>query len=148
MKTIPILENKIVALVPLKSSHWEQLWPIAQAIDLYKYGSNDISTLPKLKDYIQTALQEHENGKSIPYIIYDKSKSSFIGSTRFGNIDKKNKVVHIGWTWISTDAQGTGINKEVKSLMLNHVFKSMHYEKVEFRIDERNLRSRKAVEKL
>lgn len=148
MKTIPILENKLVALLPLQASHWEQLWPAAQGIDLNKYGSTDISTLQKLKDYIQTALQEYAEGKAIPFIIYDKMRSTFIGSTRFGYIDERNRVLHIGWTWISIESQGTGINKEVKHLMLDHAFKSMDFEKVEFRVDERNIRSRKAVEKL
>ena len=36
----------------------------------------------------------------------------------------------------------------MKFLMLSHVFEQMDFEKVEFRIDERNVRSRKAVEKL
>jgi len=33
-------------------------------------------------------------------------------------------------------------------LMLSYAFEKMNFEKVEFRIDERNIRSRKAVEKL
>lgn len=64
------------------------------------------------------------------------------------NIDENNKVVEIGSTWIGRDYQGTGLNGHVKKLMLDHAFGPLGYEKVEFRIDERNLRSRKAVEKL
>lgn len=148
MKTIPALENKIVSLLPLQASHWEKLWPAAQGIDLFKYGPNDISTVQKLKDYIQTALQEHKDGKSVPFVIQDRERSTIIGSTRFGNIDQKNRVLHIGWTWISKESQGTGINGEVKHLMLDYAFRDMDFEKVEFRVDERNIRSRKAVEKL
>lgn len=148
MKIKSTLESELVALLPLQASHWEQLWSAAQGIDLNKYGATDISTIQNLKNYIQTALQEYKDGKSIPFTIYDKARSTYIGSTRFGNIDKINKVLHVGWTWISIESQGTGINKEVKHLMLDHVFKTMDFEKVEFRIDERNIRSRKAVEKL
>ena len=36
----------------------------------------------------------------------------------------------------------------MKFLMLRHAFETMKFEKVEFRIDERNERSRKAVEKI
>ena len=36
----------------------------------------------------------------------------------------------------------------MKFLMLQYAFESMKIEKVEFRVDERNVRSRKAVEKL
>lgn len=148
MKMKPILENSSVALFPLQADHWKRLWPAAQGIDLNKYGATDISTPEKLKAYVLTALKEQMEGKSIPFIIYDKARSTFIGSTRYGNIDARNKVLHIGWTWISIESQGTGINKEVKHLMLDHAFRDMDFEKVEFRIDERNIRSRKAVEKL
>jgi len=109
MKTIPVLENKIVALLPLQASHWEELWPAAQGIDLNKYGATDISTIQNLKDYIQTALQEQKDGKSIPFSIYDKALCTYIGSTRFGNIDDKTKVLHIGWTWICKESKGNGI---------------------------------------
>ena len=64
------------------------------------------------------------------------------------NIDQNNKVVEIGSTWIGRDFQGTGLNRHMKELMINNAFHKMGYEKIEFRIDERNTPSRKAVEKL
>ena len=36
----------------------------------------------------------------------------------------------------------------MKYLMLEYTFETLDFEKVEFRIDERNMRSRRAVEKL
>lgn len=143
-----VLENDSVQLLPLQTEHWQNLWPIAQQVDLHRYGSNDVSTPEKLRTYIQTVLDEAVVGKSIPFIIYDKKSETFVGSTRFGNIDTKNKTLHIGWTWISPEIQGTGLNHQMKYLMLCHAFETSAFEKVEFRIDERNMRSRKAVEKL
>src|SRR5690606_30764355 len=55
---------------------------------------------------------------------------------------------HIGWTWIGREFQGTTLNKNMKCLMLRYAFESLGFEKVEFRIDERNVRSRKAVENI
>ena len=63
------------------------------------------------------------------------------------NIDPANNVLEIGSTWIGRGYQGSGLNTNVKILMLDNAFGPMNYEKVEFRIDERNTRSRKAVEK-
>ena len=57
-------------------------------------------------------------------------------------------MLHIGSTWIGREFQGSGLNSNMKFLMLNHAFNAMGFEKVEFRIDERNMQSRKAVEKL
>lgn len=143
-----ILENHRVKLAPLEASHLETLWPIAQQMDLHRYGANDISTIEKLKNYIQIALEEASVKKSLPFIIYDKVANTVVGCTRFGNIDNNNKVLHIGWTWISPATRGTGFNHQMKFLMLKHAFETIKFEKVEFRIDERNVASRKAVEKL
>lgn len=57
-------------------------------------------------------------------------------------------MLHIGWTWIGHRFQGTGLNVNMKFLMLQYAFETLEFEKVEFRIDERNLKSRRAVEKL
>jgi len=143
-----ILENHRVKLAPLEASHLETLWPIAQQMDLHLYGANDISTIEKLKNYIQIALKEASVKKSLPFIIYDKVANTVVGCTRFGHIDNNNKVLHIGWTWISPATRGTGFNHQMKFLMLKHAFETIKFEKVEFRIDERNVASRKAVEKL
>ena len=143
-----ILENHRVKLAPLEASHLETLWPIAQQMDLHRYGANDISTIEKLKNYIQIALEEASVKKSLPFIIYDKVANTVVGCTRFGHIDNNNKVLHIGWTWISPATRGTGFNHQMKFLMLKHAFETIKFEKVEFRIDERNIASRKAVEKL
>ncbi|CAM3364531.1 GNAT family N-acetyltransferase [Zobellia roscoffensis] len=148
MRKSIILEKNMVKLIPLEKKHTQALWPVAQQVDLYQYGSNDVSTQEKLEAYIVTALDETKQGKAIPFAIYNTSTNTCVGSTRFGHIDEKNKVLHIGWTWIAPAVRGTGFNHQMKFLMLNNAFENMEFEKVEFRIDERNIRSRKAVEKL
>ncbi len=148
MKTEIVLENDVVKLMPLKKEHNKVLWGVAQQVDLYRYGSTDVSTINKLNTYINSALDEVREKKSIPFAIYAKKSSECVGCTRYGNIDLKNKVLHIGWTWISSNIQGTGFNHQMKFLMLSYAFETLGVEKVEFRIDERNIRSRKAVEKL
>jgi len=64
------------------------------------------------------------------------------------NIDRKNKVLEIGATWIGKEFQGSALNMNIKYLMLSYAFESLYFEKIEFRIDERNIRSRKSVEKV
>jgi RimJ/RimL family protein N-acetyltransferase len=142
------LENKRAKLLPLESYHYRDLLPLSKQVDLYQYGSSDISTPKKLKKYMKEAFEKKELGIALPFIIYDKELERFAGSTRFGNIDKKNKVVQIGWTWLGDDFRGSGLNHHIKFLMLSYAFEKLYYEKVEFRIDERNMRSRRAVEKI
>lgn len=145
---IPSLENDMVRLTLLDLSNYEHLIPIAKQKRLIEYSPSDISTPEKLKEYVQIAVNGFYHKTTIPYIIFDKSKNKYAGSTRFGLIDQTNRVLHIGWTWIGKEFQGTGLNKNMKFLMLKYAFEDINFEKVEFRIDERNERSRKAVKKI
>ena len=144
----PTLENDRVKLSLLGLSNYKHLIPIASQKDLIQYSPSDISTPEKLKNYVEKAVDGYYHKTCIPFIIYDKLTQTYAGSTRFGLINKKNKVLHIGWTWIGKEFQGTGLNDQMKGLMLTYAFETLDFEKVEFRIDERNMRSRKAVEKL
>lgn len=145
---IPTLENDRVKLCPLDLDNYRLLEPIAFEKDLIYYSPSNISTPNHLKNYIETVIEDYKRGVALPFIIYDKQHEAYAGSTRFGLIDKKNMVLHIGWTWIGHKFQGTGLNKNMKFLMLQYAFETLGFEKVEFRIDERNIKSRKAVEKI
>ncbi|MBT8299565.1 MAG: GNAT family N-acetyltransferase, partial [Maribacter sp.] len=124
------------------------LLPIASQKKLVQYSPSDIETPESLGLYVKTALYQHRLRHSIPFIILDKNTNTYAGCTRFMNISWKNKVLEIGSTWIGRQFHGSGLNGHMKDLMLNCAFHEMGFEKVAFRIDERNIRSRKAVEKL
>jgi len=146
--TIPTLENERVRLTPLTFDNYQYLTNIAQEKDLIYFSPSDISSPEKLKHYVEVALEGFNNKTVMPFLIYDKVKQQYSGSTRFGLINWTNKVLHIGWTWIGHEFQGTGLNKHMKFLMLQYAFEILNFEKVEFRIDDRNQKSRKAVEKI
>ena len=146
--THPILENNRVKLSLLTLDNYVNLLDIAQEKDLIYYSPSNISTPAHLRNYVQVAIDGYNAGTILPFIIFDKKYKAYAGSTRFGLIDNTNKVLHIGWTWIGHHFQGTGLNVNMKFLMLQYAFETLEFEKVEFRIDERNKKSRRAVEKL
>ncbi len=69
-----------------------------------------------------------------------------IGSSRFTGHDTDNSVIEVGYTFLARECWGKGQNRELKNLMLGHAFEFV--EKVQFYIGQKNLRSRRAVEKL
>jgi RimJ/RimL family protein N-acetyltransferase len=142
------LENDNVKLSLLDLSNYKHLQNIAKTKDLILYSPSDISTDEKLKYYVKDAVDGYYHKTTIPFIIYDKTKQAYAGSTRFALINWENKVLHIGWTWIGKEFQGSGLNMNMKFLMLQYAFETLAFDKVEFRIDERNIRSRKAIEKI
>ena len=143
-----ILENERVKLSPLTLDNFHHLSKIAAQDKLVQYSPSDIASETGLKKYVETALEQQDRKTSIPFIIFDKATGQYAGCTRYMNIHWVNKVLHIGSTWIGREYQGSGLNGQMKFFMLDHAFDEMGFEKVEFRIDERNGRSRKAVEKL
>ncbi|GGD37694.1 GNAT family N-acetyltransferase [Muriicola marianensis] len=142
------LENQRVLLEPLAISHLPELLPVALQPGLTRYSPSKIDSEADLTAYLKRALDLREESKAIPFVVIDKKIQSTAGCTRYMNIDWVNKVLHIGSTWIGREFQGTGLNTEMKRLMIDYAFDELGFEKVEFRIDERNTRSRKAVEKL
>ena len=144
----PTLENDRVKLTLLGMSNYENLLDVASQDNLIAYSPSKIDTPEDLKNYVQTAVDGYYHKTIIPFIIYDKETQAYAGSTRFGLINWNNKILHIGWTWIGKQFQGTGLNRHMKFLMLQYAFETLEFDKVEFRIDERNIASRKAVEKL
>lgn len=148
MDTVGILENPRARLEPLTSENIGLLAPVASEPGLIQYSPGVLHTPEGFQAYMSRALREAAEGQSLPYLIRDLQAGRVAGSTRFMRIDRANKVVEIGSTWIGSGFQGTGLNAAVKELMLREAFGPMGFEKVVFRIDERNARSRRAVEKL
>ncbi|NND15848.1 MAG: GNAT family N-acetyltransferase [Eudoraea sp.] len=148
MNLQPTLENDRVRLSPLSLENYKLISEIASQPGLVQYSPGNIENPAGLQAYVDNALEARKRKQAIPFIIFDKKLRAFAGSTRYMHIDWKNKVLHIGATWIGKEFQGTGLNTAMKKLMLSYAFRDMDFEKIEFRIDERNTSSRKAVEKL
>ena len=68
-----------------------------------------------------------------------------VGSTRYLNFVPEHRRVEIGWTWLRRSAWGTGANVETKFLLLEHAFERHGLQRVEFKTDARNQRTRGAL---
>jgi RimJ/RimL family protein N-acetyltransferase len=80
------------------------------------------------------------------FIIRDVDTGMAIGSSRFYDYKPLDNELKIGYTFFTRDCWGKGINKQVKTLMLNYAF--IFIEKVIFHIGAQNIRSQIAIEKL
>jgi RimJ/RimL family protein N-acetyltransferase len=69
------------------------------------------------------------------------------GMTAWLRPDWTAETVEIGNSFIVPELRGSGFNRRVKTLMLDHAFRA-GIRRIEFRIDERNARSQAAVRKL
>ena len=84
----------------------------------------------------------------VPFAIVEPSKGKVVGSTRYLHIRQEHRSLEIGWTWLGQEWQRTGINTGVKLLLLSHAFERLGCVRVEFKTDERNARSQRALERI
>ena len=144
-----VLENEIARLEPLELKHVEELFPVfVKYPDLHKYSPRMVKSREHLVEYTTIALEAREKGLAYAFAIYDKRESAFAGSTRYANISEYDSRLEIGWTWLSEDFQGTGLNKNCKFLLLRNAFENLNVERVEFKADSRNKKSIRAMEKI
>jgi RimJ/RimL family protein N-acetyltransferase len=80
------------------------------------------------------------------FIIRDTLSGKALGSSRYCAYDADNKEIQIGYTFFARSCWGKSINKEVKTLMLNHAFN--YVDKVAFYVGANNIRSQKAMERI
>jgi RimJ/RimL family protein N-acetyltransferase len=104
-----------------------------------------VTSADEMHAYVATALDEQRRGVSLPFAIVDAVSGEVIGSTRFGNIDVKNRRLEIGWTWVARSHQRTRANTAAKRLLLGHAFEALQANRVELKTDVLNEKSRNAI---
>ncbi len=146
MVTEPItLEGRYIRLVPLSLEHHRGLCEVGLDEELWRWTAQPVRTSEEMRAYVQTALDEQARGVALPFATIEKASGRVIGSTRYGNIDRANRRVEIGWTWLGLQWQRTAANPEAKYLMLRHSFEIWDCIRVEFKTDSLNERSRAAL---
>lgn len=156
---VPVLQGRSVLLRPLAADDGAAL-AAAAGESRASYGHTHV---PGEGDagaaYVGKALQQRAQGRRWPLVIEFEGRA--VGSTSFyegerwdwpeasplarpGGLD----AVKIGYTWLAHSAQRTGCNTEAKLLMLQHAFEAWRVHRVALCTDERNLRSRQAMERI
>lgn len=142
------LSGTYVCLKPLSMDQLDALWEVGQDPDLWQWTPYHLKTHDEMHTYVQTALNWQEIGTALPFVTIEQGTDRVVGSTRFGNIDVRNRRVEIGWTWIGKPWQRTPINTEAKFLLLQHAFEEWGCIRVELKTDALNERSRAAILRL
>lgn len=142
------LTGKTVILEPLSTEHEEALTEAASDGELWNKKTTSVPRPENALAYIQTALQQQADGKSLPFAVRRNSDNEIVGCTRFCNIDAVNRHVEIGYTWYAKSAQRTGVNTETKYLLLRHAFEDLNCIAVEFRTHHLNEQSRTGIARL
>jgi RimJ/RimL family protein N-acetyltransferase len=140
------LDGRRVRMEPLSlERHWEGLVAIGLEPELWKWTLSRCTTPEALRGYLDTALREQSEGRSLPFTTIDKVSGTVAGCTRYGNIEMRNRKLEIGWTWVGKPFQRSHVNTEAKYLMLRHAFESLGCIRVELKTNALNSKSRNAM---
>ena len=139
-----ILEGRLVRLEPLAARHVDALIEAADpSVFRWTVEANDTPEL--VRAHLERAIAATADGAIVAFATVERATSQPVGCTRFLAIDRVNRHLEIGWTWVTPRLQGRGYNDEAKLLQLTHAFEVLGCHRVEFKTDSLNERSRGAL---
>ncbi|MCY0109852.1 GNAT family N-acetyltransferase [Pseudomonas monsensis] len=142
------LRGQRILLRPLQYSDAAALLDAAADGELWNLTVTVVPSASTIDSYLKKALDGREAGTIMPFVIVLKDTGEVIGSTRFWKIDRLNRKLEIGSSWIAARWQKSFVNTEAKYLMLCHAFDLLDCVRVQFTTDENNQKSRNAILRL
>lgn len=132
----------------MRAEHSTALWAVAQHESLWRYMPFAVDSLKAMQTLVGGLLHQQEQGLSQPFVTTQVATGEVIGATSFLAMDLANRRLEIGATWITPDHQRSAANSEAKLLQLQYAFEQLRCNRVEFKTDARNTRSRAALARL
>lgn len=148
MNTTPTLTGSTVELRPLRETDAPALVEAAADGELWNLKVTVVPGPATVDTYIARALEGERAGTVMPFVIVARATGRVVGSTRFWKVDRVNRKLEIGHTWLAASAQRSSINTEAKLLLLTYAFETLNCVRVQFTTDELNEKSRAAILRL
>ena len=143
----PTLESNDIKLSPLELEHSLPLFQINHS-ENWADMVTTIDTQQEMNTWVNNAIQLREEGLALPFAIVNKRNEKIVGTTRLYEINPTQRSCELGSTWYGKDYQRTFVNASCKQLLLTFCFETLGFIRVQFKTDERNERSQKAIERL
>jgi RimJ/RimL family protein N-acetyltransferase len=146
-----MLRGRFVLLRPLSLADADEMRALVASGPRDTFQWTTVPTPETVEQYISTAVTATERGEALAFATC-RATGELIGSTRFFDFQRwkgpKLDACEIGHTWLAQAAQRTPVNTEAKLLMLQHAFEAWGCVRVTLKTDERNARSRAAIERI
>lgn len=138
----PTLKGALVELRPLRADDFDSLFSAAgDPLIWAQHPEPDRHQREVFQRFFDGALASRG-----ALAILDRRTGRVIGSSRYWNLQRAEREVEIGWTFLARAFWGGAYNRELKSLMIDHALRFV--DRVLFIVGENNLRSQRALEKI
>ena len=164
-------ESRFVRLEPMAHEHVEALVRAATA-DRSTFG---LAPVPRdraeMEAYVAAALADEQAGRALPFTVIRRDAGpehvggscrlmslewwawppgpiSVAGEPRQAGVGDPPDVAELGHGWLQPSAQHTTVFSATSLLLLGHAFETWRVHRLVLKTDERNARSRGAIERL
>jgi RimJ/RimL family protein N-acetyltransferase len=147
------LEGSLVTLEPLGEEHRDGLWDASQPDEIWAWLTPLNESRDQFDAWFDATLATNAAGEGGPtetgaFAVRRNADGVLVGSSRYMNVRRPDRVVEVGWTWFNPSVWGSGVNVETKLLMFTRAFETLGCVRVELKTDARNERSRGAMTRL
>jgi N-acetyltransferase len=146
--------GRFVQLEPLVEAHAEEV-AAAVGADRQSYAWALVPNgVDDAVEMIRARLALRDAGAWLPFVQRRIADGALVGMTNILAIERWNgpendpTSIEIGGTWLHPSAQRTPINTEAKYLLMSQAFDVWGVFRVQIKTDERNAKSRAAIERL
>lgn len=143
----PVLESDSIIIRPLQQGDARYLFSISYP-EVWTYMFGEIKTEIEMEKHVSKKIKLRNQMKALPFVVVLRETNEIIGTTSIYEINLSQKSCEIGATWYASKFLRTFVNSECKYLLLNFCFEELKMIRVQFKTDERNVRSQKAIERL
>lgn len=140
-----VLEGHLVRLEPLGLDHLEALCEAGLGTNAFRWFTDPIESPEQMRRHVESGAAATRDGSQVCFATVDRRTGRAVGSTHFLNIERTHHRLEIGYTWLSPSVHGQGYNSEAKLLQLEHAFERLAANRVEWKTDALNERSRRAL---
>lgn len=138
----PTLEGPRLRLRPLTAADFDELYAAASDPLIWElHPCSDRWKRPVFRQFFDAAV-----ASGGAFAVVNRFTGAIVGTSRYYGFNESEGSVSIGFTFLMRKLWGGDYNRELKTLMLDHAFKSAKL--AVFHVGEHNMRSRRAMEKL
>lgn len=143
------IEGTHVRLTPVGRDCLPELTQAAlSAPQIWEHIPYKLQTPEDIRVILDYWCDQQARGVAVTCLTRLRDTGKVVGGSSIMLVDAGLPTVEIGFTWILPEWQRTLVNTEVKLLQLIHCFDVLGCQRVEFKTDIRNLRSRQALARI
>lgn len=142
-----VLEDDFIRLEPVIERHRAELRVAGDDPDLWRFAViNPFGA--DFDAWFDDRLTKITKAGDLTFVVIDKASGEVAGSSSYLEVSLPHRRLEIGWTWYARKFWASVVNPSCKYLMMSHGFDQLGLNRIEFKLDESNERSFRAVERL